>query len=149
MRHFWLAGLGIAAALTVRVEARAQEFDHLPHQRMFPTCESCHQVEPAAVTMPEPTLCGACHNGQTVRRVDWQGPSARPSNLAFNHASVFEAKEDALGMELPCGTCHVQPGAERMDVSRVVLEGCLGCHAPGKQHRVDASCDQCHVALMV
>ncbi len=124
-----------------------EPFQHPPHQQIFPTCESCHQIQPDRVTMPEPTLCAACHNGQTVRRVEWDGPTKRPTNLDFNHARVFDAKQAALGMQLPCGSCHTAPGGERMDVVRAVTQGCMGCHAPGKDHRVDAPCMTCHVSL--
>ncbi len=124
-----------------------QTFDHLKHQRMFPTCAGCHQIQSDAVTMPASTLCTACHDGNIAPQIEWDGPSPRASNLNFNHETVIEAKRSVLGMEFPCNSCHVPSGAERMDVQRAVLSGCLGCHAPGKQHFVDATCEKCHVPL--
>ncbi len=138
--------LGVGAGSWAWSQSR-QGFDHLQHQRMFPTCSGCHQIEPDAVTMPDPGLCTACHDGNIAPRIDWQGPSARTSNLRFNHTQVIEAKRNTLGMEFPCSSCHVARGAERMDVQRVVVSGCLGCHASGKEHVVDAACETCHVPL--
>ena len=143
------ATLWMVAALTVAAggwswSATREPFLHPPHQQLFPTCQSCHEVQPDGVTKPEPTLCAACHNGQTVRRVDWDGPSQRLSNLDFNHAEVLAAKQEALGGEFPCVSCHQVPGGERMDVMRPPAERCLACHAPEAEHRVNAPCETCH-----
>jgi len=120
-------------------------FPHLKHQHLFPTCESCHEVEAGAVTIPAATFCGACHNGQTQPRVDWEGRSRTPSNLKFDHATVIAKKKAALGMDFKCSTCHQKSGGEAMDIQRVSVGGCLGCHAAGKTHEVDAPCATCHV----
>ncbi len=98
------------------------------------------------MTLPEPSLCEACHNGQTVRRVDWTPPPQKASNLDFNHVRVLAAKREAMGIELPCASCHAGKGG-RMDVRRANSDVCLGCHAQGKEHRVDAPCEVCHVPL--
>lgn len=35
-----------------------------------------------------------------------------------------------------------------MDVRRAPAEVCLGCHAQGKEHQVEAPCDKCHIPLV-
>ncbi len=149
MNRRQLTGPLMVVAVTVGVVAwrwssAREPFQHPPHEPLFPTCQSCHAVEPDGVTMPDPSLCAACHNGQTVRRVEWDRPPQRPSNLNFNHATVLAAKQEALGMEFSCESCHQAPGGGRMDVTRPAAETCLGCHAPDKEHRVDAPCEACH-----
>ncbi len=142
LAFFGLIGLGAWSWASTR-----EPFLHAPHERMFPACESCHELQPDGMTMPDASFCSACHNGQTVRRVEWDGPTRRPSSLNFDHAGVMETKQEALGFELPCQTCHVPSGGERMDITRAVVESCLGCHASGKDHQIDAPCAKCHVTL--
>ncbi len=139
---------GVAAGLALWQTRRVQpEFPHARHERVFPTCESCHTVEADRVTMPAATMCTVCHNGSIQPQVEWQAPSRRPSNLQFNHAQVVAAKQAKLGMAFTCATCHQVSGGGRMDIQRVNANGCLGCHAAGKDHHVDAPCATCHVAL--
>jgi hypothetical protein len=143
-----LTGSLLVVALTAGAGAWAwsstrEAFQHPPHQALFPTCESCHQPQPDGMTKPDPSFCSACHNGQTVRTVSWT-PTDRASNLDFDHATVLAAKEEALGGDFPCESCHQAPGGERMDVVRPAPETCYGCHAPGKEHQVEGACETCH-----
>ncbi len=149
MNRRQLAGLLLVVALTAGAGAWAwsstrEAFQHAPHQLLFPSCDGCHQVQPDGITKPDPSFCSACHNGQTVRTVSWT-PTDRASNLDFNHATVLAAKQATLGGEFPCASCHQAPGGERMDVVRPAPETCYGCHAPGKEHRVEGACETCHV----
>jgi predicted CXXCH cytochrome family protein len=148
MNRRQLTGLVLVVALTAGVGAWAwsstrEAFQHPPHQALFPTCESCHQVQPDGVTKPDPSFCSACHNGQTVRTVSWT-PTDRGSNLDFDHATVLAAKEGTLGGDFPCESCHQAQGGERMDVVRPAPELCYACHAPGKEHQVEGACETCH-----
>lgn len=138
----------VAVAVMTSGQANAQEqFQHRPHERLFPTCESCHQLQPQGVTFPPPALCGGCHNGQLVRTVDWRGPNPPPSNLAFEHTRVIAAKRQALNMDVECSLCHQRSDETRTGMSRGVVSTCLACHAPGQEHQVGAPCLLCHVPI--
>lgn len=152
MNRAALPGFAAAVALTIGVGAwaatRGQDhFDHLRHRQLFPTCDGCHQIDAAAVTFPDPSLCAACHNGQLAREVDWSGPTPHATNLDFGHVAVLARKREAMGVDFPCQNCHTEPGADRMDVRRIVRERCLGCHAGGQSHHIDAPCTTCHLTL--
>lgn len=146
------SGVTIATALIATLVAWGGRpsadgaFPHLRHARLFPTCNSCHQIEGATATIPQPSFCAACHNGQNQPRVDWAGRTRTPSNLAFDHTQVTAAKKDKLGMDFKCSNCHQKSGGEPMDVVRVTEASCLGCHASGKVHTLDAPCATCHVS---
>lgn len=145
-----LAALGLLGGIAAAGGARARaqdEFVHLQHKGLFPTCEGCHRVEPGGVTLPSPNSCAECHDGVTQRRVDWRPSPPRATNLDFNHAQHLDAIQQAMGVRLPCGACHTPRGAERMDVQRALVETCLGCHARGKAHYVEAPCGECHIPL--
>jgi hypothetical protein len=149
MNRRQMAGLLLVVGMTVGIgawgwSATRDVFPHPRHEALFPTCDGCHQATPEGVTKPEPSFCAGCHNGQTVRTVDWS-PTDRISNLNFNHATVLAAKREALGGEFPCVACHQQPGGNRMDVVIPAPEMCYGCHEPGRQHRVEGACETCHV----
>lgn len=145
-------GLALVVALTAGAgvwgwSQTQDHFPHLTHQRLFPTCEGCHQVEPAGVTFPSPDFCAQCHNGEIVDKINWTGPAHPPSNLKFNHSQVLAAKKAALGVDFPCSGCHVPQGAQRMDVKRAVVSGCMQCHAPNEEHYVGAPCKTCHIPI--
>lgn len=138
-----LAGAGARAA----ARTPQDRFDHLRHQRLFPTCDGCHRVEADRVTSPGPATCGECHDGETARGVDWTPGPRRATNLDFNHADVFQAIRATRDTTLACRACHVPQGGTRMDVRRAVVESCLDCHAPGRDHFTEATCTECHVPI--
>lgn len=143
--------LGIVALMGfagTRVRPEPPErFRHVPHEAVTTTCEMCHRIEPDRATMPEPELCAACHDGTTARRVDWDGPTSRPSNLVFRHGSVLEAKREKLGWEFACLDCHQVPGGSPMEVGRPAGQPCMSCHAPDEDHLIGAPCADHHVPL--
>ena len=145
--------LGTAAG---RLLARrlSPEFDHLKHQDLFPTCQSCHlgAVEPGYAMWPTAESCSACHDGQIEDRIDWTPPTeASPSNLRFAHGRHREKAraESAPDSLLRCAACHSAQGAERMDVKHAVVEQCVACHQPGGSHLAlpDSACSACHLPL--
>jgi hypothetical protein len=149
MNRRQLTGSLLVVALTAGAGAWAwsstrEAFQHAPHEPLFPSCDGCHQVQPDGISKPDPGFCSACHNGQTARTVSWT-PTDRASNLDFNHTAVLAAKQATLGSEFPCASCHQAAGGGRMDVVRPAAETCYGCHAPGKEHRVEGACETCHV----
>ena len=82
----------IAATLLtlVLLQDPGEEFDHLKHRALFPSCTSCHVgAAPGSVRVslwPEPAGCTACHDGTIERTVVWRPPSLpRRSNLRFDH----------------------------------------------------------------
>lgn len=124
-----------------------RQFPHVSHEAVITACDGCHQVETSGVTMPGQDLCAGCHDGETARRVDWTGPTPRPSNLVFRHGPVLEAKRERLGFAFACGDCHRVPGGSQMDVARPIAQACMSCHAPDEDHLIGAPCGDCHVPL--
>jgi hypothetical protein len=129
-----------------------RRFPHEQHARLFPTCETCHEgitTDDPTTRFPSANSCGECHDGARERRVTWEGPRVRPSNLAFSHP----AHERAAASEQPPITCHnchaVQPNATYMAVVRAPVQTCLGCHAHRASSHLgeDTPCAKCHVAL--
>ena len=130
-------------------------FDHLKHQRVFPSCIACHQgaQNPDAEMWPPAERCAACHDGTIQRRVSWQPPTApHPSNLKFVHDLVpLMTRRTAAGTTtLACRDCHIAAGGSLMAVRRAAPEGCIGCHAPGLTHLTapDTVCATCHLPLV-
>jgi hypothetical protein len=145
----WLGG-GSAAAQRVSRTG----FDHLLHQRLFPTCMACHRgaADPEQGLWPEPQACAVCHDGSRRPAVSWAPPPSRPSNLKFAHELVpLMVRQTPQGpQELACRDCHVAPGGTRMAVQRASAQGCLACHGPGAQHLAapDQLCETCHLPLV-
>lgn len=135
-----------AAAIAI---ARQERFPHDVHANLFPLCTGCHEGVPAGESArfyPSQQLCAGCHDGSEVRRVAWNGPERKVSNLTFSHpehAAILEGES-----ELDCSHCHTRAGASRMEVQRAVPDRCFACHGhAAKNHFVDARCQQCHVPL--
>lgn len=146
----WLA-LGLAAATPAFAQARraADGFPHQQHERLFPSCESCHAgvaAGDAATSFPEASACESCHNGTDEQRVSWQRRARAAGMVRFSHPSHFQ-ETDSAGQA--CATCHAGPGGRRMDVREAAPESCLGCHT----HRASAHlaednrCATCHVPI--
>lgn len=142
-------GGGSAAAQ----QASRNRFDHVAHQRLFPSCVACHRgaLDPEQTLWPEPQGCAACHDGTRRAAVSWAPPPARPSNLKFAHELVpLMVRQTPQGpQELACRDCHVAPGGTRMAVQRATADGCLACHGRGAPHLAapDQLCETCHLPL--
>ena len=146
--------LPLAALLTAPLDGQTG-FDHVRHERVFPSCIACHQgaENPDAEMWPRAESCAACHDGAIQRRVGWQPPSApHPSNLKFVHDLVpMMTRRTAAGTTtLSCRDCHIAAGGSWMAVRRATPEGCIGCHAPGVTHLTapDTVCATCHLPLV-
>lgn len=145
------SGLLLLALVGLLAERlRSSEPDTFPHEKhagLFPSCKPCHAIlNEGGTTLVSATaeICANCHDGATVRRVTWSGPSARPTNLKFNHE--LHVKDN--GME--CAACHEADGggAERMaPKARPKQEVCLTCHAAEGHLSADAECSLCHRPL--
>jgi hypothetical protein len=145
-----LAALGIilSGAAVAGLTRRADSFDHARHKGFFPDCTTCHASmgDAGKSAWPSPETCVACHDGKTLRLVDWkprQGP--RATNLKFTHPVHAFALEQ-------CRTCHVESEADsaRMDVQRAVVSRCFTCHGYEGAHPTslpDSSCGTCHIPL--
>jgi hypothetical protein len=151
---FWaplLVALSVGRLVGRRTDPR---FDHLTHQNLFPSCQSCHvgAIEQGYAMWPSAQSCAACHDGEVEDRITWTPPTeATPSNLRFSHG-VHRSQVRAKGgpdSTLVCATCHTAESARRMDVRHAVVERCVTCHDPGGTHLAlpDSACTTCHVTL--
>jgi predicted CXXCH cytochrome family protein len=133
--------------------AAADTFPHARHEKLFTTCDACHagiSSGDTATMMPPPELCAGCHNGDMVRRVDWQPRPRRATNLKLDHAphvAMFAGMEG--GAETACQRCHAQADSlPFMNVGRARPERCLDCHGQGApSHLAQLQCEPCHVSL--
>lgn len=150
--------LAFVVAFAWSVVAGAQQianpFPHATHAKLFPTCEGCHAgiaTGDSATMYPAPTLCANCHDGQIVKRIRWNGPTPRPSNLAFSHVSHAQASARAGGPAVPCAACHAPEDSGRvwMAVGVARPADCLSCHAHAATAHLarDNVCTTCHVRL--
>jgi hypothetical protein len=109
------AVLGMAP---VDLSDSAKPFPHEKHVGLFP-CAACHAgvSQPGGDPFPDPTFCGACHDGSIQVEIDWTAPDPRPqTNPRFDHATHIEA----AGNE--CADCHAVAG------ELPVAEQCRDCH---------------------
>lgn len=134
-------------------EAPEDPFPHADHEGMFPLCTGCH-LDPAlgaeAPLYPEPASCTSCHDGVEAEVVEWDGPTAKPSNLDYDHV-VHDREMEAEGDELlACSSCHEEEGTVRMvTVEPAEADECLDCHAhEADEHYVTAECTTCHVDVV-
>ena len=130
-----------------------QRFDHRQHQKLFPSCTSCHAgaAEPGRALWPAPASCTPCHDGRVEKTVDWQPPTGLPrTNLRFTHDQHAKVVHHAAGGDsvLACETCHSE-SAGRMQVRLAIVQRCLDCHGIQTAHlsAPDSSCATCHVPL--
>jgi len=140
---------GVAGSLT-----RQDQFEHLEHAGLFPTCLGCHDGIPDGVAARNYTVtqaeCAECHDGTELETVDWEAPAGVVTNLVFTHPSHIERVAAAGDSALACGQCHQVVGAvERMNVARAPIDACLACHAHEADEHLAASseCSVCHVPL--
>ncbi|HXF96098.1 MAG TPA: cytochrome c3 family protein, partial [Gemmatimonadales bacterium] len=89
VRGLILAGVLVSGSgLPAQTPRLVAGFDHPKHERLFPTCGSCHRgaEDPEAPMWPDPERCAACHDGVVRARISWRPPvGPRPSNLKFAH----------------------------------------------------------------
>jgi hypothetical protein len=149
---FALAGSGWTAGRLTQ-----DRFDHMEHEKLFPSCLSCHAgvVDTAQPFWPAADGCARCHDGTIENRVDWRPRAGTASsNLRFTHAShreeVREAHPGPRDSVLTCAACHTEAGAPRMKVEHAVVGNCLGCHGIEADHleAPDSACATCHVPLV-
>jgi hypothetical protein len=151
-----LGVLAVGLLLTVSRPTLAQtpqRFDHQQHQKLFPSCTTCHAGagEPGSALWPAAAACTACHDGKIEKAVDWAPPTELPrTNLRFTHDQHARAIQHASGGDsvLACETCHSEQGG-RMQVRLAVVQRCLDCHGIRAEHfsAPDTSCATCHVPL--
>ena len=138
-------------------------FDHVKHEKLFPTCESCHKgaVEAGARLWPTAESCANCHDGTVEDTVSWKEPAAKPrGNLKFAHDEHSQEVRDSLGADstIACMKCHAEMGAEWMHVRRPVVRQCFDCHniqvagafATDTAHvnGPESACSTCHLTLV-
>lgn len=127
-------------------------FPHAAHAKLFPTCIGCHAgigTGDSATMFPPAASCAACHNGRDVKPIEWNYPSARPTNLRFDHATHARLS-DSAGTRLGCQACHGTGASPQvMAVVRARPETCIACHAhPAPAHLAAGSpCATCHLPL--
>ena len=143
--------VAILGSVTPALDARQeQSFPHEAHQGLFPLCVGCHEGVPAgdeADFYPEPASCAGCHDGVREEPVSWEGPTGRVGNVTYSHAEHDADLAAAGDPAQSCASCHIAPGGGRMQVAQAIqLDSCWGCHE-ATDHRVDASCESCHVPL--
>jgi hypothetical protein len=132
-------------------------FDHAKHQKLFPSCVSCHSgAERAGASLwPDAASCATCHDGKILKTVQWRPPAEPvPSNLRFEHAqhaltvATRPATRGGPGAAVSCVDCHSEKGAAWMAVKPPLAERCLDCHGIRVAHlAADTACATCHVAL--
>lgn len=115
----------------------AQEpFPHDRHERLFPLCEGCHEVEPGepGALYPEPDQCRSCHDGDQVAEVEWSPPSGPASYRHPSHA-------ESTGVRLGCHDCHGAGGGRGVALAELAAS-CSSCHED--HHSASARCGVCH-----
>jgi doubled CXXCH motif protein len=149
----WLAVL--LSLLVPRLAAGQQTagFDHVKHRKLFTTCSTCHAgaAQSGRPLWPAPASCDACHDGVIERRVSWQPPEPRRSNLAFDHIrhqTTVLAKRAAAG-PVACIGCHSDLTDPWMTVREPVVTRCFACHEYPMAHLAapDSACATCHMSL--
>lgn len=134
-----------AGVLLAARGAQESEFPHPKHEALASGgCASCHagiySGDVARNVSVEPAFCAACHNGQAVQRIAWQGyRSPGDRGLKFTHERH---------PEIGCQSCHGIPGSEGpMAVQAVRAETCLPCHGNGATEHLavgENPCEYCH-----
>jgi hypothetical protein len=135
--------IGVGALLS---RPQQEAFPHARHQGVFPTCFGCHAgIESGnreEAISAQPDLCAACHDGENLPGVSWEGPDEKPAD---NLRAVHPGHPD-----IGCAACHQIPGASGdMEVQAASAESCMICHAPGAEEHQAAGvpCTQCHQPL--
>lgn len=147
-----LAGSLLMVAWAAQLRQQAPPFPHAAHAKVFVSCATCHAgiAEPGAAVFPAPAVCALCHDGTTVKRVEWQPRSGpRVSNLRFDHLRHATLRAQR-GDTTSCGDCHADPGAGWMQVRAPSAPQCISCHTAGRGTHLtvpDTACATCHLTL--
>jgi hypothetical protein len=155
-----VAGVAAVAVVLVGAPVAAGQqpgFDHVKHQKLFPTCTTCHAgaAQAGAPLWPDPASCAPCHDGKIAKPVQWRPPTepAR-SNLKFDHARhaakvARAAVRGGATAAIRCVDCHSAQGAAWMVVKPPLPERCLDCHGVRTAHLAapDTACATCHLPL--
>jgi hypothetical protein len=134
-------------------QAPAPAFDHGKHAKVFVSCTTCHAgiEQQGAAVFPPATACATCHDGEPLKRVEWQARSGpRVSNLHFDHRRHAELRRAGGDTTGGCEDCHADRGASWMQVRAPSAPQCLGCHTPGRVEHLtapDSACATCHLPL--
>jgi hypothetical protein len=145
----------VASLAWVRGALDERRFPHRVHEKLFPTCTGCHAGITnglAATTFPAPDACTQCHNGTDAKRVTWNGPSRRATNLRFEHPAHDRLTRTA-GDTVDCLRCHGEgvdlAARPWMAVRRAPPAECISCHAHRAPEHLasEAKCETCHVPL--
>lgn len=147
-----LLGLCVVGGAAVAVPVQ-EPFPHEDHAGLFPLCTGCHagaEGPEGTAFFPEPESCATCHDGVELDTVVWEGPSARPGNLVFDHGRHARSVDESPDPALACTDCHGDVAAEvpMEHVGRAPAEGCLTCHAHQvDDHYVQGDCAVCHAPV--
>jgi hypothetical protein len=117
--------------------AATDRFDHQKHTALVSDCTTCHAgITSGGSAFPAASVCASCHDGTTVRTVDWSPPSGgSPAGLAFSHTGH---------PALECAQCHQREGA----VVRANVDNCMACHGIAEhQDRTVSNCEMCHAQV--
>ena len=135
-----------AVISVARGTERNDEFPHDEHINLFPTCETCHELDvQGQPTQPDAVSCSACHDGDVEDEVEWQPPSQPPSLLEFNHRDHADTVL-ADGDSTSCSSCH--GNTEEWQVEAAAAVGCASCHEGLEDHPDgSAACAECHTTL--
>ncbi len=144
--------LSLAAMLLAPVALFAQARDGFPHDKhakLFPTCTSCHGEKTAGgalYSLPAPSQCANCHDGDKRRRVNWTPAVREVGLLAFSHAT----HESKAAKDVTCQTCHSTVAGAWMAIDKAKPATCIGCHThQAPSHYADeATCATCHRTLV-
>lgn len=130
---------------------RSSEPDTFPHEKhahLFPSsCKACHSIvtgqAEGRLVSATPADCARCHDGATVRRVNWQPREGGKPNLIFSHD--LHVKENGL----ECSACHEPEGSEGGMTAKVhpTPETCLPCHDAKSHMEPGRDCSTCHKPL--
>lgn len=121
--------------------SQQESFPHERHERLFPLCEGCHQVEPgdAGSLYPDPDQCRSCHDGDQVAEVAWSPPAGPAS---YRHP----AHPASAGVRLGCEDCHGS-GDSRVVTLASLAASCSSCHED--HHAASARCSVCHSGTVI
>jgi predicted CXXCH cytochrome family protein len=142
------AGSALAGQDTTVVQ---RPFPHARHVGLFPTCDGCHagilSGDSAKWLSVGPEFCQVCHDGETVKKIEWTTPEHPRTNLHFTHAKHAAGLEKLGAPPAKCQTCHqAEGGTTSMQVVMARPTLCGACHSPDHLS-LQNDCATCHDPL--